>query len=63
MRANANRSIDIGIGQINEFYWGKKATEMGYDLTKEADNLAFTIWLFENHGSEPYVWSKACWNK
>lgn len=63
MRANNNKTVDIGIGQINEFYWGKKATELGYDLTNEQDNLAFTVWLYENHGTEPYVWSKGCWNR
>lgn len=63
MRANNNKSIDIGIGQINEYYWGKKATEMGLDLTKEKDNMQFTQWLFEEKGSEPWTWSKDCWNK
>lgn len=63
LNANNNGSVDIGIAQINERLWGKKATELGYNLFIEADNRAFAQYLYENYGTEPWVWSKACWNK
>lgn len=63
MRGNTNKTVDIGIMQINEYYWGKKASELGYDLTKEKDNWAMAKWIYANHGTEPWVHSKTCWNK
>jgi len=50
-----NKSRDVGRYQINVQVWGKKATELGYDLYNEKDNEAFALWLFENKGSEPWV--------
>jgi hypothetical protein len=58
--SNGN-STDIGIAQINTYYHGKQATKMGFDLTKEQDNIAFAIWLFETQGSEPWSASRSCW--
>lgn len=58
-----NKSRDVGAYQINVHIWGKKATELGYDLYDEKDNEAFAIWLFENYGSEPWHLSKAKWSK
>jgi hypothetical protein len=59
---NKNGSVDIGRFQINLSIWGETATELGYDLTKEEDNTNFALYLFENYGSEPWIWSKKCWN-
>jgi hypothetical protein len=63
IHANSNGSSDIGWGQINSALWGQTATKMGYDLSKEADNQAFTKWLFLNKGSVPWIDSSSCWNK
>ncbi len=63
MKANTNGSVDAGYMQINMTIWGKKATAMGYDLTKEKDNKAFGEWLFVNYGSEPWYLTKNCWSK
>ena len=60
---NKNGSVDIGKFQINLSIWGAKATELGLDLTKEEDNTNFALYLYENLGTEPWVWSKHCWNK
>ncbi len=60
--ANTNKTVDIGYYQINSI-WNKTASNMGYDLTKEEDNKAFGRWLYANYGTEPWVYSKACWNK
>ncbi len=62
-KSNDNKTVDIGKYMINEYYWGKKATEMGLDLTKEVDNEKMAYWIYENHGTEPWIWSKACWSK
>lgn len=60
--ANSNGSVDIGKYQINTV-WFKKATELGYDLTNEKDNEAFAMWIYDNHGTEPWYSSVKCWNK
>jgi hypothetical protein len=58
-----NRTQDIGKYQIHVPIWGKKATEMGLDLSIEEDNEKFAMWLFNNYGSVPWVHSSKCWNK
>ncbi len=63
LNANTNGSVDVGVMQINERIWGKKATELGLNLWVEKDNRAFGKYLYDNFGTEPWVWSKACWNK
>ena len=62
MKTNDNKSVDVGVMQINSI-WFKKASEMKLDLTKESDNRAFAQYLYANYGTEPWVWSKGCWNK
>lgn len=59
---NKNGSVDIGRFQINLSIWGETATELGFDLTKDEDNTNFALYLYENYGTEPWVWSKKCWN-
>lgn len=63
MRANKNGTIDIGKWQINLTYWGKKATELGYDLTKETDNEKMATWIYENKGTSDWSASQKCWYK
>jgi len=60
---NKNGSVDIGKFMINNAIWGKKATEMGLNLTNEKDNETFAKYLYQNYGTEPWIWSKHCWNK
>lgn len=62
MVTNDNKSVDVGVMQINTI-WFTKATELGYNLTIEKDNRAFANYLYSNFGTEPWVWSKGCWNK
>ena len=62
MRANTNKSVDLGRYQINSV-WHKKATELGLDLTKDLDNEKFAYWLYENRGTEDWYSSKTCWSK
>lgn len=59
---NTDGSLDIGIMEINSVNF-IQATKLGYDLTKESDNIAFGRWLYANRGTEPWYSSKSCWNK
>lgn len=63
VRGNDNHTVDIGYLQINSYYWGAKATELGYNLWIEADNKAMGEWIYQNKGTEPWSSSKPCWNK
>lgn len=63
LKANTNGSIDIGIAQINNTIWGKKASSLGLNLFIEEDNIKMAQYLYKNYGTEPWVWSKNCWNK
>lgn len=63
LNGNKNGSVDVGLFQINMSIWGNKATAMGLNLMVEADNRAFANYLYKNYGTEPWVWSKPCWNK
>lgn len=63
MRANTNGTIDIGKYQVNLTYWGKQASALGFDLTKEADNKAMAEWIYANKGTGDWSSSAHCWQK
>lgn len=63
VNGNTNGSVDVGLYQINDRLWGKAASDMGYNLSIEKDNRAFAIYLYTTQGTEPWIWSKKCWNK
>jgi hypothetical protein len=58
---NSNKSVDIGLYQINQKVWGSKATELGYNLFDEQDNKAMAYYIFKHHGTEPWYASSKCW--
>ena len=62
LRANKNGTIDIGKFQINSI-WQKKATELGLELTKEADNRKFAEWMYANKGTGDWSASAKCWSR
>lgn len=62
MRSNTNKTVDVGKYQINSV-WFKKATELGFNITREEDNEQFAYWLYENRGTVDWYPSKDCWNK
>lgn len=62
MSPNVNGTVDLGIAQINTV-WFAKATELGYDLTKEEDNIKMATWIYENKGTGPWSSSAKCWSK
>jgi hypothetical protein len=57
------KTVDIGRYQINNYYWGSKATEMGLNLWDEEDNETMAKWIFKNYGSEPWDSSSVRWSK
>lgn len=59
---NKNGSVDVGLYQINTI-WFAEATDMGLNLFIEQDNITFANHLLNKYGTEPWVWSKPCWNK
>lgn len=62
VHVNKDGSYDMGIMQINSV-WNGTAAKMGYDLSVEADNRAFGMWLFLNKGTGPWESSRACWGR
>ena len=58
---NDNGTHDVGIAQINSI-WAKQATELGYNLAVEADNIAFAKRLYANKGTSPWSSSSRCWS-
>ena len=63
MVGNQNGSVDVGKYQINVSVWGKKATELGLNLTDEKDNKTMAEWIYANRGTEDWYASKQCWSK
>lgn len=58
---NKNGTLDVGKYQINVQVWGKKATELGYNIYEEQDNEDMAMWIYNNYGTEPWYSSKANW--
>ncbi len=56
-------SRDIGIMQINEYYHGEKALEMGIDIFSPQGNILYAKYLYEHQGLSPWGASKPCWEK
>ena len=60
VRGKYNR-YDLGRYQINLKYWHEKAEELGYNLSAEAGNEAFALWLYREYGTAPWKQSRECW--
>ncbi len=56
-------SDDIGVMQINTYYHGESAENLGYDLYTIDGNLGFAKWLYSKYGDAPWVHSSKCWKK
>lgn len=63
LNPNKNDTVDIGKYQINETYWGAKATELGLNLFDEKDNEKMAYWIYKNRGTTDWSASQRCWNK
>jgi len=62
LRGEANKS-DLGLMQVNEFYHGEKAEDLGFDLKTVNGNLAYAKYLYDKEGTKPWSASKKCWSK
>jgi hypothetical protein len=60
LRGKVNKS-DLGLMQVNAYYHGEKASELGFDLMTVDGNLAYAKYLYEKEGTTPWNSSKKCW--
>lgn len=60
LRGRVNKS-DLGLMQVNEYYHGEKAEDLGFDLTTINGNLAYAKYLYDKEGTRPWNASKKCW--
>ncbi len=62
LRGFVNRS-DVGVMQINKFYHGDRADQLGLDIFSREGNLAYAMYLYEKQGTTPWLASGACWGQ
>lgn len=55
--------VDIGKYQINEFFHGERAAELGLDLYNEYDNEKYALMLYEENGTKDWGASRTCWSE
>ena len=60
LRGRYNRN-DIGLFQINEIIWGKKAQELELNIYSLEGNKAMALWIYDNYGLNPWRHSFNCW--
>jgi hypothetical protein len=56
-------SDDIGMCQINRKYHERTAEGMGLDIFTEQGNIRYANWLYAQQGSQPWNWSRSCWDR
>lgn len=62
LRGRVNQN-DIGVMQINTYYHGEKAEELGLDLYTIEGNLMYARYLYERKGTQPWSASAPCWSR
>ena len=60
LRGVSNNS-DLGLLQVNEYYHGEKALDLGFDLSTVNGNLAYGKYLYDKEGTKPWSASEKCW--
>jgi len=63
VHSNRNGTTDIGKYQINMYIWGKKAGELGYNLSTEQGNTKMAEWIYLNKGTGAWLSSFSCWKR
>lgn len=53
---------DVGRYQINTLIWGEEAKKKGYDLFTLEGNEAMALDLYRRYGTDPWKWSRNCWD-
>jgi hypothetical protein len=59
----AKVGVDIGKCQINSYWHGERAEEMGLNLFDPEDNMEYCLYLFEEEGVRPWKSSQVCWRQ
>lgn len=54
---------DTGVMQINTYYHGDTAEQLGLDLEDIHDNLTYARYLYEKQGTQPWSASQPCWSR
>ncbi len=54
---------DVGVMQINTYYHGETAEQLGLDLEDIEDNMAYARDLYERQGTQPWSASAPCWSR
>jgi hypothetical protein len=54
---------DVGVMQINTKVHGKRAIELGIDVTTIEGNMKFARLLYNEQGTGPWYSSEKCWSK
>ncbi len=62
IRGRENKA-DVGVFQINEYYHLGKSQALGFDIETAEGNIEYAMWLINDDGAGPWIWSKPCWNK
>jgi len=52
---------DVGIFQINEYYWLEESIRLGYDIYTRDGNIGMAKHIYRVYGTAPWNWSKHCW--
>lgn len=52
---------DVGRWQISEAYWLGIADKLGYNIQEEDGNTLMAIYIYNNYGTNPWNWSRKCW--
>ena len=60
---NKNKTVDVGIWQINNYYWEDYLKDRGLDIYNHEDNLSAGFYLLDTYGTSLWNWSKHCWSK
>lgn len=53
---------DVGLFQLNSYYWQEVMAGMGWDIYNKEDNIEAGVWLLSVSGKDPWVHSKHCWS-
>lgn len=54
---------DRGMCQINSYYWGEKANDLGYDIETVSGNIKMANYIYKTQGVQPWSASKKCHGK
>jgi len=62
LRGNVDNR-DTGVMQINTFYHGDTAEQLGLNLENLYDNMEYARDLYERKGTQPWNSSASCWKR